>query len=114
MHELSVALGVVDVAAEQAARLGGRVVAVHLRVGPLSGVVVGALVSAYELAREGSAVAESELVVEEVPVVAYCGACAAERPIASVLDMRCPACGGPTPEVVRGRELEVFAVEIAS
>ena len=62
MHELSIALSIVDVAAEEAERQGGgRVVAVHLRLGRLSGVVKEALLASYELAREGSAVADSEL-----------------------------------------------------
>jgi len=112
MHELSIALAVVDAAAEEAARHGGRVVAVRLRVGPLSGVVPAALRSAYELAREGSAVAGSDLVVEEVPVVVYCEACAAERPAASWPRLACGDCGAPAPRVVRGRELEVVALEI--
>lgn len=115
MHELSIALSIVDVAAEEAERQGGgRVVAVHLKLGPLSGVVKQALVSAFELAREGSPLPDCELVVEEAPVVAYCPACAAERTLASVQQMTCPDCGTPTPQVVRGRELEVVALEIAT
>lgn len=115
MHELSIALGIVDAAAEEAGRLGrGRVVAVHLRLGPLSGVVPDALRSAFELAREQEpALAAAELVVEEVPVAAYCPACAAERAV-PFPELRCPACGTPTPDVVRGRELEVFAIEVES
>ncbi len=114
MHELSIALGVVDAAGEEAARHGGRVAAVHMKLGLLSGVVKEALLSAYELAREGSALAESELVVEEVAVTVYCPACAAERPIESFPELRCPTCGAPTPHVVRGRELEIVALEIVS
>ena len=59
MHELSIALSIVDMAAEEAERQGGRVVAVHLKLGPLSGVVKAALLSAYELAREGSPLPDS-------------------------------------------------------
>ncbi len=114
MHELSIALGIVDVAAEEAARHGGRVVAVHLRLGPLSGVVKEALLSAFELAREGSELAESALIVEEVAVTVFCPACAAERPVESFPELCCPTCGAPTPQVVRGRELEVVALEIVS
>ena len=114
MHELSIALGIVDVATEEAERRQTRVVAVHLRLGPLSGVVKEALVSAFGLAREGTALAAAELVVEEVPLVAYCPACAAECTLASVQELCCPACGTPTPEIRRGRELEVVALEIES
>ena len=115
MHELSLALGILDLAAEEAERQGGgRVVAIHLRLGPLSGVVKDALRSAYELAREGSSLSAAELVIEEVPLVAYCPACAAQRAPPSAQQLCCPVCGTPTPEVVRGRELEVVALEIES
>src|SRR4051812_42090567 len=114
MHELSIALSIIDLAAEEAERHGGRVAAVHLKLGPLAGVVKQALLSAYDLAREGGPLAGAELLVEEVPLVAYCPACAAERRLASAQELCCPACGTPTPEVVRGRELEVVALEIAS
>ena len=111
MHELSIALSILDLVAEEAERRGGRVVAVHLKLGPLSGVVKEALLSAYDLAREGTPLAQADLVVEEVPVAAYCPTCAAERAPAFP-ELCCPVCGGPTPEVRRGRELEVVALEI--
>src|SRR5262245_37637904 len=114
MHELSIALSILDMAAEEAARHGGRVAAIHLKLGPLAGVVPEALASAYELAREGTPLARAELVVEAVPLVTYCPACAAERAPASVQELCCPICGTATPEVVRGRELEVVALEIES
>jgi hydrogenase nickel incorporation protein HypA/HybF len=114
MHELSIALSLLDLVEEEAARRECRVVAVHLRLGPLSGVVREALESAYELAREGTAMAEAELLVEDVPVVVSCPACAAERAPVSAVELRCSDCGTPTPVIVRGRELEVVALEIVS
>jgi hydrogenase nickel incorporation protein HypA/HybF len=113
MHELSIALSILDLAAEEAGRRGGRVVAVHLKLGPLSGVVGEALRSAYDLAREGTPLAGAELVIDEVPVAAWCPACAAER-VVVFPELCCPTCGAATPEVVRGRELEVVALEIES
>ena len=113
MHELSIALSILDLVAEEAERRGGRVVAVHLKLGPLSGVVKDALLSAYDLAREGTPLAGAELLVKEVPVVAWCPGCAAERTPAFP-ELCCPTCGMPTPELVRGRELEVVALEIES
>jgi hydrogenase nickel incorporation protein HypA/HybF len=113
VHELSIALSILDLAAEEAERQGGaRVAAIHLRLGPLSGVVPEALRSAYELAREGSPLNAAELVIEEVPLVTYCPTCAAERAPPSAQWLCCPDCGTPTPEVVRGRELEVVALEV--
>ena len=113
MHELSIALGIVDVASEEARkRPGARVVAVHLKLGPLSGVVREALVSAYELAREGSEVETSRLAIEETPLVVRCPACGGPRPAVSVQQLCCAECGAPAEVVVSGRELEVVALEI--
>ncbi len=58
MHELSIALSILDIAEEEAGDRVGRVAAVHLKLGPLSGVVKEALLSAYDLAREGTALAQ--------------------------------------------------------
>lgn len=113
MHELSIAMSILDFAAEEAQRQGGgRVVAVHLRLGPLSGVVPAALRSAYDLAREGSIASAAELVIEAVELVVYCPACAAQRTLASPQELYCPYCLAHTPDVVAGRELEVVALEI--
>ncbi len=111
MHELSIALAILDCAAEEAARRESRVVAVHLRLGPLAGVVKAALLSAFELAREGTPCAAAALVVQDVPLTAWCPACAAERSPAFP-ELCCPVCGTPTPDVRSGRELEVVALEI--
>lgn len=112
MHELSIALSILDMVAEQTEARRARVVAVHVRVGPLSGVVREALESAYDLARESSATPEARLVIEEVPVAAYCPVCEKECRPGSIQALVCPVCGSATPDVVRGRELEVVALEV--
>jgi hydrogenase nickel incorporation protein HypA/HybF len=86
--------------------------AVHLRIGPLSGVVKEALASAYELAREQTPFARSRLVFEDVPLVIYCGRCQAERAAESIQQLCCAECGEPAQDVRRGRELEIAALEL--
>jgi hydrogenase nickel incorporation protein HypA/HybF len=113
MHELSIALCIIDVASEEALRHhAARVVAVHLKLGPLAGVVREALESAFELAREGSPLAEACLVIEETPIVLHCATCGADRAAVSVQNLCCAQCGTPSMEIVRGRDLEVAALEI--
>lgn len=113
MHELSIALSLLDAAAEEADRHGGaRVAALHLRVGPLSGVVGPALRSAYELAREGTALAAADLLIEETQLTVYCPACAAERPAVSPQEICCVVCGTGGERVIGGQELELVALEL--
>lgn len=114
MHELSIALSLLDLVAEESERRGGRVTAVHLRLGPLAGVVPEALASAYDLARERTPLADAELVVEHVPLAAYCVECGEEVTPPSAYELVCPVCGRPTPELVSGRELELVALEITT
>jgi len=112
MHELSIAMSIVQMASEEAERRNARVVAVHLKLGLLAGVVKNALLSAYELAREGSPVAESQLVIQTIPVAAWCPECRAAQPIESIQRLCCPTCGTATGEILSGRELEVSALEV--
>jgi hydrogenase nickel incorporation protein HypA/HybF len=112
MHELSIAMSIVELAEEEAERRGVQIDAVHLKLGALSGVVKGALLSCFEMACENTRLQGSRLVVEEVPVVIFCPSCRVQRPISSVQSFRCPECGTPCPEIVQGKELEVVALEI--
>jgi len=113
MHELSIALSILDVAAEEAAKQSAvRVCAVHLKLGPLSGVIKQALLSAFEMARENSSLAQAELIVEEVPVRILCPRCRVERPVVSIQKFVCAECGAASAQVTRGRELEVVALEV--
>src|SRR4051794_20774858 len=114
MHELSIALSLLELVEEEAGRHGGaRVEAGHLKLGAMSGGVEGALESAYGMAREGTAFADCGLVIEEVPVRIFCPRCAAERAVVSLQEICCCECGTATAEIVSGRELEVVALEIA-
>jgi hydrogenase nickel incorporation protein HypA/HybF len=113
MHELSIAVSLIEIACEEAESLGaGRVSAVHLRIGRLSGVACDALRFSFEVAAAGTMVADARLVIDEVPVAVYCNACDREEQIAEPWLLQCPTCGTPTPEVLRGREMELRAIEI--
>jgi hydrogenase nickel incorporation protein HypA/HybF len=115
MHELSIALCVLDFVEEEAARRSNAVVkAVHVKLGALSGVVRQALTSAYDLAREGTDLANCELVIDELPVVIRCHTCRAECAPESINRICCSQCGSNDVEIIGGRELEVAALEIES
>ncbi len=113
MHELSVALSIIEgVEEELAHHHGARVVSVRLKLGPLSGVVKDALLFSYEVACEGTPLAGSKLEIEEVPIVLYCPTCAREQPAVSLQRLCCEVCETPSSQVRRGSELEVYALEL--
>jgi hydrogenase nickel incorporation protein HypA/HybF len=113
MHELSIAMSMIEVATEEARRQGAtQVNALYLKLGRLAGVVKEALLFSYDVACEGTPLEGSRLVIDEVAIVVFCPSCQAERTLDSLQPLCCSVCGLPTPQVLRGRELEVVAMEI--
>ena len=102
----------IDASEEAASRGGVKVCAIHLRLGPLSGVVKDALLFSYEIACNGTSLEGSRLLIEEMPVTGNCTTCGAETAVVSPQQMCCAVCRTPMLEVVGGRELEVSALEI--
>jgi len=113
LHELSIAVSLVEAAVEKAATLGNvRVSALRLRIGPLSGVVKDALLFCFELAAQGTPIEGATLVVEEVPITAFCPQCGVERELPGPFKLCCPGCGTPLPRLLTGKDLELSALEV--
>jgi len=113
MHELSIALSMIEMAKEESARRGdARITALHLKLGPLSGVVKEALTFSFEIACQCTVLEGARLIIEEAPVAIRCPTCCEDRVTTSIQDLRCPECGDSSAEVVSGRELEVVALEL--
>lgn len=113
MHELSIALSLVDLACEEAGRLeGGRVEALHVQVGVLSGVVKDALLFSFDVAAAGSSIDGARLEVIEIPATVWCGTCEATRTLQTIQRRRCPSCDEPTPHLVTGEELTLVSLEV--
>lgn len=112
MHEMSIALAVVD-QVEEAARSRGvsAVRTVRLQVGELAGVVPDALSFSFELACSGTVLEGAELVAEPVAGRARCAPCADEWAVGMPPRLCCPVCGEATSELVAGRELRITGVE---
>lgn len=111
MHEMSIALAVIEQVEAAAARSGERAaLTVRLRVGELAGVVPDALAFAFEVARAETVLCDAELVVESVPGRARCAGCAVEWAVGVPPDLCCPTCAGATAELLCGRELQIVDV----
>ncbi|MFE5970364.1 hydrogenase maturation nickel metallochaperone HypA [Streptomyces sp. NPDC056463] len=111
MHEMSVAVAVVD-QVEAAARSRGAVgvSSIRLDVGELAGVVDDALVFCFELACAGTVVEGAELITRTVPGLARCAPCAEDWPVGMPPRLLCPGCGAAADELVSGRELQIREV----
>ena len=113
MHELSIAMSMIEMATEEASRHGAeRVSALHLKLGALSGVVKEALQFSYDIACQGTSLEGSRLIIEDVPVVIHCPNCDEDRTVESIQNLQCDLCGELSAEVRQGRELQVVALEL--
>jgi hydrogenase nickel incorporation protein HypA/HybF len=113
VHELSIALSIIEGAEEEVARQGGgRVCAIHLKLGPLSGVVSHALLFSYTIACQGTPLEGSELMIEEVPIRLYCNRCQSEEDPISTQRLHCRRCEGADCHVISGDQLELATMEL--
>src|ERR1700678_676491 len=113
MHELSIAMSIVELAQEESDRRGGvQIKAIHLRLGLLSGIVNDALLSSFEMACDKTLLEGSRLIVEEIPVIVFCKKCDGQRTAHSTQMFCCSECGTPTGEIVQGKELLVVGLEV--
>mgnify|MGYP002629828825 FL=1 len=111
MHEMSIAMNLVQIAVEQAQSAGvGRINRLDVEIGSLAGVEIAALSFCYESARKGTLCDEAELAIIEIPGRGRCAACATETDVDFFVAF-CPGCGGGL-EIVRGRELRLKSLNV--
>jgi len=113
MHELSIAYHLVELADTAAHKAGAtKVIAVHLRLGAMAGVVEDALRFSFPLAAAGTRVEGATLTVESVPVRIFCVSCNAEQTLTSPSMLCCPICAAPAAHLIQGREIQLESIEI--
>jgi hydrogenase nickel incorporation protein HypA/HybF len=115
MHELGIALNILEIA-ENAARQDGAstIRAIGVRVGAFSGVVPDALEFAFQAARTGTLAEHPRLEITVAPMVAHCAGCNLDFFVDNPHGVaRCPVCLKPVPGVQHGEELTVTHLEVA-
>ncbi|WP_055586152.1 hydrogenase maturation nickel metallochaperone HypA [Peterkaempfera griseoplana] len=114
MHELSIAVAVVEAVEELAREHGAdRTEEVRLRIGTLAGVEPDALRFSFTVAQQGTVLEGARLVVEQVQARARCASCRTSFVVGSPLSLHCPGCDAPAVEVTAGRELDLAGVRFA-
>ncbi len=114
MHELSVCQALirqVEIIAEQQHAV--EVIAVHVRIGPLSGVEPSLLTQTYPLASAGSVAAGSDLRIETAPVRVRCQCCSAESEVAPNR-LICGQCGDWHTQLISGDEMFLMRIELVT
>lgn len=119
MHEMSVAQALIEAVLDGAAVDGadalanpGRVLEVHVRVGPMAGIAEPALSFAFEVASRGTIAQEAALIVQRDPVVVRCASCGVTTEY-ETLAFDCSACGALSADVTADNGLELVRLVIA-
>ncbi|HEX4065534.1 MAG TPA: hydrogenase maturation nickel metallochaperone HypA [Acidobacteriaceae bacterium] len=113
MHELSIALSMIDRIEEEAAKHSGKVRSAQVKIGVLSGVDCEALRFAWEIARAGTNLEATELEIEKIPLLVRCPACG-KTYSPEIQALFCPECITPVQDILAGKELELTTLEIDS
>jgi hydrogenase nickel incorporation protein HypA/HybF len=112
VHELSIAMLVLDaVNTEAGRRPGARVSRVGVRLGDLSGVDADALTFCFEALVKDTDLASANFEIERRPQRNKCARCGKEFVVVNY-ESACPACGDPATEFVSGDELDLAFVEV--
>jgi len=113
MHEVSIALSLLDIAEENLKKAGGRKInSIRVRIGRASSVVPSALSFAFEAVKAGTSASEAGLIIDEVPLGFACSACKGAFETEEPYALRCPSCGSPSLTVKSGYELEVVELDV--
>lgn len=114
MHEVSVALSVLDIAAENCKKAGyGRIDSIRLKIGRASGVMTDALLFAFEAIKIDTIAAGATVIIDEIPVGGSCAGCGKDFVTEEAYVFCCPECGGLSFKVNTGRELEIIDMEVS-
>jgi hydrogenase nickel incorporation protein HypA/HybF len=112
MHELSIAMSIVDSVIEAAEREGAaRVNAFTLEIGSLSGIDLESLEFALASAVLNTNLEGVPYNIEAVQARGQCPGCKAEF-VVEELFHPCPFCGTYNPAILSGREMKIRSIEI--
>lgn len=113
MHELSIAMEIIDIVEKEALRHDASTVnRVFVRIGEISGVEPGSLSFSFDAVKgEKRLTAGAEMVITSVPAVARCRPCHREFSGQGQI-LRCPHCHGFQTELLAGDEMRIDEIEV--
>ena len=84
---------------------------IHLIVGKFTCVEPLSLQFAFEVQARNTFLDQVELVIKDVPLIAYCHPCQKEYQPEIGLQYSCPTCRSPMDDIRSGRELKIDHIE---
>jgi hydrogenase nickel incorporation protein HypA/HybF len=112
MHEMSIALSIIDLASKQAREAGAREIKeVELDIGTMSGVELEALNFAMKVAVKNTMLEKSRIKINHITASAECLECGHAFNTRAILGP-CPECSALNTRIISGRELQVKSLLI--
>ncbi|MBE0647764.1 MAG: hydrogenase maturation nickel metallochaperone HypA [Bacteroidales bacterium] len=112
MHELSLALSILDATSQEMAKNdAGRVQEIKLEVGMLSGVDPEALKFALSVAMESSILEGASVIISSTEGVGQCSQCDHSFPMPEMWTT-CPVCRMPAGKILQGEELKIVSLTV--
>jgi len=112
MHEVSIAMNILQIIEEELSRNPGKnVVQVHLQIGVLSGVVPDSLLFALEASKQNGILKNAEISIEHLGAIALCPDCGNQFETEDYFGV-CSQCGNSRYDIISGRELIVKSITL--
>ncbi len=112
MHEMSIAMNIVDIAVENANKeKAAKINKIELEIGTLAGVVSEALEFCFQAACKGTIAEKARLEIVKTPAIAVCEACGHSFEADQIVS-ECPECKSIVSNVSGGRELKIKSINI--
>ena len=114
MHEVSIALGMVDELIKIANNnKATKINSVKLKIGKMSGIVTDSLIFAFDAVKlEHSLLSDAAIEIEEIPTVYECEDCNSSFEIDNMIFPSCSNCESLNVKIVSGEEQHIENVEL--
>jgi hydrogenase nickel incorporation protein HypA/HybF len=110
MHELSIALSIVDLAEEEARKANAVTISkVDVEIGTMAGIDPDSLLFAWDSVVQGTMAQQSTLVIHTIDAEAHCLECGKDFP-AEHFFVQCPHCSSYRYQIIKGKELRISSL----
>jgi hydrogenase nickel incorporation protein HypA/HybF len=110
MHELSIAMSIVDLALAEAEKANASVInQVDVEIGSMAGVELEALQFAWDSAIKNTAASKAKLLIHPIKAEAHCYQCDKDFLLENFFT-QCPNCNGFRYNIIKGKELRVSSL----
>jgi len=112
MHELSIALSIVELSEEEARKADATSISkVEVEIGTMAGIETEALSFAWDSVIQGTMAQQAKLVINTIQAEAHCLQCGKDFPAENYF-VQCPHCSSFRYRITKGKELRISSLMV--